>query len=574
MPNDGHSILGVEDVTQGVPVEAAPALSGHSVLGVDPTLPTQPTTVPAPPVGHAVAGPTDTQSWLPSMKDIGRNIGTGVVNTMTSIAGMLPNAASAPGAAEFGAKPQPTPQQMRDNAFNRLGITEYQPATLGGRLGQNLASSIPAAVAMGPGAIPAVAGGALAGGAMNEAEPDHPLLSAAASLLGGKVGAGVANFGAAATGLKPPAGGSLPIEDAQLAQRAQALGIPLNIAQVSRSPAAKYAYSLTGKMPMSGAHPFEEAQRGSWTRAVTKTFGEDSDKVTPEVLQAARDRIGNDFNGVAARTTIPMSNQFMTDLQGIVNRAKLTMSADSVKPVENQAMNIVDTAANNGGDIGGRAYIDLTAKGGPLDTMMQSSDSGLRQAGIQLRSIIDNHLQANAAPQDLATLQQARAQWKAMKTVEPLTLRADTPGSATPSTGDINPAALRSAVNQSYKNAALAPLGKVPLNDLAKIGQRFLKEPGSSGSGERWALGTMGVGAMEAMREGVNPAMAVGAPIAGMAASRLTNSVLRNQMLAKQMVAASLNPNGFQFNAPVGPLAALPFSWASANRPRALPNTP
>ena len=72
-----------------------------------------------------------------------------------------------------------------------------------------------------------------------------------------------------------------------------------------------------------------------------------------------------------------------------------------------------------------------------------------------------------------------------MKTIEPLTLRADVVGGATPSTGNINPAGLRAVVNRSFGNAAYAEPGQVPLNDLANIGQRFLKETPSSQTSER-----------------------------------------------------------------------------------------
>lgn len=527
----------------------APA-PGASGLQIDPSYVAPPPAAAAPMPGHPMAGSTQPNSAWPSLTDVGRNIGTGLVNAMTGVARMMPNPDAAVGL------PQLTPEQQRDRAFNTLGLTEYQPSSFLGRRGQDLATAIPAAAIAGPAALPGIAGGAVAAGTANEVAPGHPLLSAGAALLGGTLASRATNLGTAVTGLRTPAGGTLPPEDAALGQTAQNYGIPLNIAQVSRSAAAKYAYSLTSKMPFSGAEPFADAQRGAWTRAVSNQFGEDSDKITPDVLDAARTRIGGVFNSVAQNTTIPMSNQFLTDLQGVVTRARVATSSDTADAANRAAMNMIDTAANNGGNIGGRAYIDLTAKGGPLDDLMQSGDPGRRQVGGWLRDTLDNHFQQAAAPDDAAALQNARSQWKAMRTVQPLTLRADTPGGATPSTGDISPAALRSAVNQSYKNAAFAPLGQIPLNDLAKVGQRFLKDPGSSGTAERWALGSMGAVALEALHTGVNPVFALGTPLAAMAGSRLTNAALRSQMLARQTIAGSLNPNGFRFGAIPPPISA------------------
>ncbi|MDE2100793.1 MAG: hypothetical protein KGL39_26340 [Patescibacteria group bacterium] len=579
MAVDPFAALGIQAPDASAPAPAA-APSAMDVLGIDRSgtfAPTQQMPAVAG-IGHPVAGPTDPSSFWPSLTDIGRNVGTGLVNAMAGITSALPGA-DRPNLAT-GA-PAPTPQQMRDRAFNKLGLTEYQPQTMGGQIAQDLAAAAPAAIAGGLSGIPAAIGGTTAASVANQVMPGHPLLNAAAGLLGGRTSSGAANLAGTMTGLRTPVGVGLPIEDAQLAQRANDLGIPLNVAQVSRSPAAKYAYSLTSKMPFSGAEPFAEAQRGDWTRAVSNTFGENSDKITPDVLANARQRIGGVFNGVAQRTIIPtsgppgsMGDQFLPDLQNVVTRARVATSADTADAANRAAMNILDTAANNGGNIGGNAYIDLTAKGGPLDDLLESGDSGRRQVGGWLRSVIDNHFQAAASPQDAAALQQARAQWKAMRTVQPLTTRADTPGGATPSTGDISPAALRGAVNQSYDNAAFAPLGQLPLNDLAKIGQRFLKEPGSSGTGERWALGGMGAAAIEALHAGANPVAAVASPVALTLLSKGVNAALRNQLLARQAVAGALNPNGFQFQTPFALPGTLPFTLANGVRPLSLQGQP
>lgn len=518
-------------------------------------------------LGHPVAGPTDptTPWWQPSFTDIGRNIGTGLVNAMTGIVGALPIPENSPDLAKnVGIKPV-TPQQMRNNAFNNLGLTEYQPQSWAGRRGQDLAGAIPASLTAGPEAIPSIAGGTLAAGTVNEAIPGNPLLAAIAGIAAGGGAAALANH-ATPPSLVPPAGGSLPIEDAQLAQRAQDFKIPISLPQLTRSWVVKNAADLGGKAPFSGSDAFADAQREAFTRAVSNTFGENASRITSEVLQSAKDRLSNGFNTIAQRTTIPANNQFLTDLQRVVDNARLTMSADSVAPVERQAMNILDTAANNNGNLGGRAYIDLTAKGGPLDMMSNSSDSGLRYAGGQLRNVLDSHFQQNAAPGDAAELSNLRSQWKAMRTVQPLTLRADTPGGATPSTGDISPAALRAAVNQSYTNAAFAPLGQIPLNDLAKIGQRFLKAPLSSGTAERNMLrdlletgGTMGAGFLGGEHIGVAPMTAAGVLGGSILANRMLQGALRNQYLARQSIAASLNPNGFRFGmAPQ--VLTLPFS--------------
>jgi hypothetical protein len=67
-----------------------------------------------------------------------------------------------------------------------------------------------------------------------------------------------------------------------------------------------------------------------------------------------------------------------------------------------------------------------------------------------------------------------------MKTLEPLTLRADTVGCAAPATDDINRLAPRLRVNQMYPNSSRMP---TPLDDLARIEQRFTTKQGGEPAG-------------------------------------------------------------------------------------------
>lgn len=455
-----------------------------------------------------------------------------------------------------------------DELLRERGVGEAYAENhpIASKIATTLGTAASVAPTMGaPGAAPTVAvtpglgarvtqgakGGATAGALTGFGNSNDESLGQTAldTAKGAGIGAGLGG----ALGAVAGAAGSAPsAETAQLAQMARdQYGIPIVGAQISESPAVRFLYSQLKKVPFSGAGNDAAPQQGAFNRAVAQSFGETADKITPDVLLAARGRIGQQFNDVASRTSIPASPQLLTDLQGVVDRAALTTSADSVVPVEKQAMNIINTAAANRGDIGGRAYIDLTAKGGPLDTMMQSSDSGIRRAGIELRNVLDDHLQQAVSPDDLAALKTARTQWKAMKTVEPLTVRADAIGTgATPSTGDISPAALRSVVNQSYNNVAMARPGEIPLNDLARVGQRFLKEPADSGTATR-EMFTHGLGALGALGGAVTAGTEAGVPLAytlgsaggTLVGSRLASALLRSGPYTNRLINSGLTGN-------------------------------
>src|SRR4051812_28223215 len=99
------------------------------------------------------------------------------------------------------------------------------------------------------------------------------------------------------------------------------------------------------------------------------------------------------------------------------------------------------------------------------------------------------------------------------------------------------------AVNNFYDNAAQANLGDIPLNDLAKIGQRFLKQPsGSLSHGGGGIIGGMVGTGLEGGLEHVfsggvfnHPEYAALAALAG-GSSRLAASGLRSKALANYLV--------------------------------------
>jgi hypothetical protein len=513
MPDtDPHDDLGVDlsrvppPVGTGVSTGAPDDLFG--TLGVDPSR-----LQPAPPARSLpfnVVGPSGD-----FMTDVRNRLGTAAATAATAVGTQAqgynpgtPTLGRDAGGRLVWTQPQPQPKTqegMVGHALSLLGTDYYQPQTEAGRLGQAALTALPFA-AMDPAALPAVLGGAVAGqGATDVGAP--PLLSDLLGLGGGAVGAKLANvganlvLGAPKPQLGPPVPGSpeanfaaqfpgsslykppMDAETARLAQEAKNQGIDLNVSQLSGDPLLKTAASVSSRIPFSGA---DNPALGQFTNATARSFGEDAPRLTPEVFQRAAARLGTGFNDIAQRTTIPMSNNFLTTLQNYITQKRGTTLDAYMPVVEKQVDNIIDTAANNNGDLGGRAYLDLTQKGGMLDNLMNNDDPAIRKIGIDLRGIVDQQFQQSAQPGDAAALLDLRRQWRNMKTVQPLLSRADA-GDVTPSTGIVSPAALRQAVNNSWgaDTAATMPTGTNMLNDLARVGQRFLKEPPSSMTPER-----------------------------------------------------------------------------------------
>lgn len=380
--------------------------------------------------------------------------------------------------------------------------------------------------------LPATFGMGTVGQAATDATGD-PLLGMAATAA---IPLGMKAAGAASRGTF---GAKVDPETAALADAARnKWGIPVNAGQISSSPSVNMLNSVTRRLPFSGAGEQAAEQSASFNRAVSTTFGENATKLTPDVMAAARDRIGSQFEGIAQKTpSIQGDQQLVADLSGVIRSAKGSVTDSEFAPIQSQVMNVVK--AFQGGSITGDQYLALTRRGTPLDAAMNSANPNIKNFAGDVRDALDGAFQRSATPDVLDQLQQARAQWKNMRTVEGLAAKS--------TTGDISPALLQSKVLANNKGTYGAAYGGGgDLKELADIGQRFLKEPPNSGTADRSALFSMLGAAGAAGEVGLashNPLLALyslAAPIGTMAAGRAAGSYLRSDRLANSIIDRSL----------------------------------
>lgn len=256
-----------------------------------------------------------------------------------------------------------------------------------------------------------------------------------------------------------------------LVSKADALGIPVHFSQTTSSPFIAKLSQMAGKLPGSGMDALHDEQQASFNRAIAKTFGEDANRITPDIMANAKKRIGNEFETVANNSTIKFDAHLGSDISQILHEANSTLADSEVNILHKQVGNILDRVTGSG-EIDGKTYQALTRKGAPLDRAMNSSDPNVKHYAGRLKESLDDALERHAPADMVDRLKIARGQYKAMKTVEDLVEKAPT--------GDISPALLMNPVRQSYGNMAYG--GGGDLADLSRIGQRFMKQPPDSGT--------------------------------------------------------------------------------------------
>lgn len=278
------------------------------------------------------------------------------------------------------------------------------------------------------------------------------------------VGRGVGIAGNALLGSSDPATNAL-------VAKAENLGISIPFSQTTSSPFVAKLSQMAGKLPGSGMDALHGEQQASFNRAVAKTFGENTDSITPDVMANAKKRLGNEFETVANNSTIKFDQNLGTDLRDILHEAGSTLADSENNILHKQVGNILDKVTG-AGEIEGPTYQALTRKGAPLDRAMSSSDPNVKHYAGRIKEALDDALQRHAPPDMVDRLKTARGQYKNMKTIEDLVEKSPT--------GDISPALLMNPVRQSYGNMAYG--GGGDLADLARIGQRFMKAPPDSGT--------------------------------------------------------------------------------------------
>jgi hypothetical protein len=485
-----------------------------------------------------------------------RNVARGVASVPDIIIGpvaYLYNKA----ADSLGASPSwhmPTTVENVDRGMSAAGVPDYQP--------ENGAEHFAGAVSRGLGGLVGGVGvgaglagaqsplvGAVGQGLMSS--PGAQLAAVTSGSVGSEVGRQLGLSPAAQVGLGL-VGGALPAATAAgsqgaiaaargaiaspspeivaLAEKAAAQGIPLKASQISDSTPLKVLDSVTSKIPLSGAKGFQNQQQEAFNRAVARTIGEDSTKITPEVFARARDRIGGEFDRLTANNSVPINSELMDKFRGVMQEAAANGGPDAASMVSAHVNRLINQSVN--GVIPGRV----------LQSVDSSIGKALRSGGEKtvylgdLQETIRDAIQQNIRPEDVQAWAQARQQWRDLKTIEPLV--------ASSTTGDIPAAQLmgRVTANNSGKGS-MARGSRGDLGDLAQVGKQFLRDPvPDSGTAGRLltmdalkGLGNVFGGALGAGTV-INPLAGLATAGSLLAGSRVAQNVLRNQALVGAML--------------------------------------
>jgi hypothetical protein len=348
--------------------------------------------------------------------------------------------------------------------------------------------------------------------------------------------------------------GTIPSDDAALADVARnKYGINLTADQLGGNPGAKLFRSTSDSLPFSGAGSDIANTQAQFNAAVSRTIGENSAKLTPDVMNSANDRIGQAFDDIASRNSLKVDPQLENNLQNTMSEAGKNLDGSELKQLNNIFDNVFDKVDSSTGAMDGTAYRAIVSKGGALGRALSSNDSNVAHFAGQIKGALDDAFERSISPDDAGAYAAAKQQWGNLKTIE---------ANVAQNGGNVSPSRLASDINNSKfsKNATAYGEGG-DLGELATIGQKFMKPPQSSGTAERLAslggLGAIGAGGNALLTGSLaGAAQGLGVVPAVLAANRFAvNPMLRSKWMANGLINRSLNPATTPFRPALGAFA-------------------
>lgn len=257
----------------------------------------------------------------------------------------------------------------------------------------------------------------------------------------------------------------------------------LTAGQVTGNKGLQWFEQAASDMPLGGGGAARMTNQGKeqFTAAALRRVGENANRADDITMSNAFDRIGQQFDDLAARNTAHADQQLLTDVQNTVgNYYNLVEQPNRVPAVTNYAREMFTQLQNNNGVLPGEVYqslrsrMEATARG----TANPEAQRAIRELRGNLDAVMERSIQANN-PADLGAWQETRRQYR---NIIPLERAATGAGSET-AEGFISPSQLRNSVVTQNRRAYAR--GEGDYAELARAGEAIMKPLPNSGTAPR-----------------------------------------------------------------------------------------
>lgn len=357
------------------------------------------------------------------------------------------------------------------------------------------------------------------------AEPEQRVqagLSGAA--IGSTVGAAIPVAGSIVRGIGNTIKPAIDETTQQVAQLAQKYDIPLSVDQIAGSRVRNLVQNISRSVPFSGESAFRENQLNAYNRAISRTIGQDAEKITPELMNKAFTEAGNMFDEIAKGTRIPLDTGFAQEIQQIAQESVPLHTPDTGNLLNTYA-NKVFNAMLPDGTIPGEALSEIRSQinRAARETTIPGGSDVLRE----LESVVIDRM-TGGDPAKIAQMQQAKQLWRNLITIEPLAQKAVA--------GNISPSLLSNRASQVYgRQYTRGNAGN--LGEIARVGRDLLKISEGSDTLNKALLANIAAQSAAVPATGLAALTDLGTTATALAGNRLYQSIYnRNPALVRAII--------------------------------------
>lgn len=355
-----------------------------------------------------------------------------------------------------------------------------------------------------------MAGGAITGGVSSGlAQPESALTGA---VVGGALPPALKGAGMAGGAIRKAVVGEVAPEVSALAARAKELGITIPADRITNSKPMNALAATLNYVPMSGRAATENRMESQLNKALSRTFGQDSDNVTM-ALRKASDDLGGKFDSVLKNNVVRVDDSLLNRLTEIQTTAERELGADGLKAVSGQIDELLSKGAT--GELDGQAAYNIKRT---LDRIGKRNAPEAYHA-LELKGALMEALDRSLGAQEAAAFKTTRQQYGNMLSLEKIAQNG--------AEGGVSVARMANMKN----------INSPDLQELADIAAQFVKTRESQHGAMQRAV----VGGVSGVIGGV-PTM-----LAGAAAGRAANTALNSNMLRNALTGAPI-AGGETFN--------------------------
>jgi len=355
------------------------------------------------------------------------------------------------------------------------------------------------------------AGGAITGGVTaGLVDPEQAKMGA---LIGGAFPLTTSAAGAVGRGVGRALRSNPPSDEVvSLALRAKELGIDVPADRLVNSRPLNAAAASLNYMPLSGRAATEDRVQSQLNKALSRTFGQDSDNVTM-ALRKAGGELGKEFDRVLQSNTLRVDDQLLADLAEVAHKAGRTLNEGDARIITNQIDDLL--AKVTGDQIDGQAAYNIKKT---LDQIGRRKSNEAFHA-LEMKGKLLDALNRSLGPDQAQAFKKTRQQYGNMLALEKIAQNG--------AEGDISIGRLSNMKN----------INNADLQELADVAAQFLKtRENPHGAMQRVAMA--GLGGAAGLAGGLPGWLLAGGMIGG---GRAANTAL-NSNLARDLILYGSSP--------------------------------